>query len=114
MPSINKLETGVTLIMNYLEPWEKYHESDSYLVKELRREVCNKHILFSVDAQAIARRCDCDDVLFKLSNFTHQYAVVHLTYSRESDSTFPITELYVDLEDWIKNRMIPDNQDYTI
>ncbi len=102
------------LTMEFIEPWEKYITDTTSVNNELKREVCNKHILFSVDAQAIARRCDCDDVLFKLSNFTHQYAVVHLTYSRESDSTFPITELYVDLEDWVKNRMLLDNQDYMI
>lgn len=59
---------------------------------ELRREVCEKHILFGLDAKVIARRQELDDFLFALPG--GRYASVHLTWSQESDPTWPSTAIY--------------------
>lgn len=99
--------------MDFIEPWEEYEHNSNHAEKELARELCKDHSLYNVKASALAHRCDCDDILFQLSDFTHEYAVVHLTYSIESDPAYPLTELFENWEAWKNNRMISDNQDYT-
>ncbi|RCU50572.1 hypothetical protein DU002_09135 [Corallincola holothuriorum] len=99
--------------MEYLEPWEEYEKNHEAAAKELARELCPAHILYKVKASAVAYRCDCDDVLFKLSGFTHEYAVVHLTYSKETEPAYPSTELFESKEAWVTNCMLPDHEDYT-
>ena len=98
--------------MEYLEPWENYENDSSASEKELTRELCKEHVLYGVKVKAVAHRCDCDDVLFELSNFSHKYAVVHLTFSREKDPSYPSFELYNDIEAWVSGRMKPDNDEY--
>ena len=100
--------------MEYLEPWEEYSKNSISAEMELKRELCEHHILYGVKAKAVAHRCDCDDVLFKLSEFTHEYAVVHLTFSKESNPEYPSTELFKNIESWSESCMIPDHQEYTL
>jgi hypothetical protein len=81
---------------------------------ELAREVGPQHVLRGKKARAIARRQDCDDVLFALEDGTSACAVVHLTYSRreESDPRWPSTEIFSSLEEWHAKRMLPDHEDF--
>ena len=55
--------------MNYFEPWEEISWDATQTNIELKKEVSNGHVLFKVEAEAIAHRIDCDDVLFKLTNY---------------------------------------------
>ena len=74
----------------FLEPW--HHCDDARLEIELRREVCEKHVLFGIEARIMARRQDCDNCLFSLPN--GRFAEVHLTWPKESDPTWPDTRIY--------------------
>ena len=99
--------------MEFLDPWEEYENNSLTTIDELKRELCKEHILYGVKVSAIAHRCDCDDVLFRLHDFSHEYAVVHLTYSKETKLEFPSTELFKNKDSWVNDCMIPDNEEYT-
>jgi hypothetical protein len=74
----------------FSEPW---HACDGTRLKdELRREVCQKHVLHGIDAKIIARRQDCDQFLFELDD--GRFAEVHLTWSKETDPAWPDTRIY--------------------
>jgi hypothetical protein len=76
-------------------PWERIDGRGEPLVVELGRELSPQHILFGVAAIAVARRADCDDVLFATADPLKPLAVVHLTWSStiESDPFFPATTI---------------------
>jgi hypothetical protein len=82
------------------ESWEPITDEAvaSSLLTELTREVCQKHRIFQRAIRALARRVDCDDVLFLTNDAERPLAVVHLTWrgQEESDPTWPITELFAD------------------
>jgi len=97
--------------IEWLEPWGETEPNG--FETELKREVKSGHPLYGIQVKAIARRFDCDDVLFALVKHSHALAVVHLTYSSsEFNSQWPQTRFFANLEDWIENCMKPDNQDY--
>jgi hypothetical protein len=96
------------------EPWQAI--LDSYAqnaAKELHRETCEGHVLHGKVVTAIGNRKDCDDVLFYLGNVSPKFAVVHLTYQKESRPEWPSTSLYESIEDWIENCMTPDAAEYS-
>lgn len=74
-------------------------ETKQALEAELRREVRRGHPLYSVLLEAIARRDDCDDVLFSL-NTSSTVAIVHLSYSIEEDPLWPHTQVFDSLSEW--------------
>jgi hypothetical protein len=84
------------------EPWAKVDADGQRLEAELKKEVGPKHQLFGKLAKAIARRADCDDVLFEIAGDTNEYAVVHLTWSgsTERDPRWPATTLFSSLDAW--------------
>jgi hypothetical protein len=82
------------------------------MVAELRREVPAGHVLFGRTVQTVGRRQDRDDVLFYLGESVPQFAVVHLTYTRETRPEWPDTTLFDTLEAWIDQCMIPDAEDF--
>lgn len=88
-------------------------ETAQGLEQELAKEVAPGHQLFGLPAHALGRRTDTDDVLFEVSANSHPYAVVHLTWrgTTETDTTWPVTELYRDLRDWVDTRMETDHRD---
>jgi hypothetical protein len=63
----------------WMTPWVEVVNAAA-LEEELRREVAAGHLLFGLPVTAVARRRDCDDVLFKVLDGTNRYAVVHLTW----------------------------------
>lgn len=85
--------------------WESIENSKEYFKRELIKEVSENHILYGVEVKEIARREDCDDVLFLLLDGSNRYAVVHLTWSgkREDSKNYPKTRLYDNLEEVIIN-----------
>lgn len=98
-----------------LAPWVAVPDDASPLVAELHRELRTDHPLHGIQARAVARRWDCDDVLFQIDGRAEQYADVHLTGSGRVDPNqgWPHTELYLDAPDWRVRCMIPDHEDYT-
>ena len=86
--------------------------SASDLVGELKKEVTLGHVLFEArEIQAIAKREDCDDVLFGVDNLL---AVVHLTWSgKEDNPQWPHTELYGSWSEFVSERMQKDVVEYS-
>jgi hypothetical protein len=57
----------------------------------------------------LARRQDCDDVLFALEDGTGRVAVVHLSYQIERDPRWPSVEWFDGIEDFCRRRMQTDH-----
>jgi hypothetical protein len=92
--------------------WPVPPEHDAGTAAELHREMCAGHVLFGRTVQAVGRRQDCDDVLFYLGEAVPQFAVVHITYARETRPEWPETVFFDTLEGWIERSMIPDAEDF--
>ena len=88
--------------MEFLEPW--FQCSGSGLVDELRRELPPGHVLANVEVSVVARRHDCDDVLFTLNDGSGRLALVHLTWSqaKETIPVFPATRIFLGLNMWLE------------
>jgi hypothetical protein len=89
--------------LQWLTPWEPVDDSNPPLVAELKKELGSNHVLHGLEFVAIGRRVDCDDVLFGTSDQTKPLAVVHLTWTgnTEADPRWPTTAIYKDWQDWI-------------
>ncbi|UOQ78732.1 hypothetical protein MUN84_09460 [Hymenobacter sp. 5516J-16] len=81
---------------------------------ELRRELVPCHSLHAVAAVAVGRSAASDDVLFRLLNAEHEYALVHLTWAGrpERSEKWPYTELYKTWHDFLTQRMQQDQLEY--
>jgi hypothetical protein len=97
--------------LRWLEPWRPITEESHAraLEAELAREVNDQHILYGTRATAVATG-NCDDVLYLLASGPFQLAVVHLTWSGKTDlhDEFPSTDVYVDLDSFVRDRMMID------
>ncbi|MEM7634499.1 MAG: hypothetical protein AAF299_08060, partial [Pseudomonadota bacterium] len=64
---------------------------------------------FAQTAVAVARRQDCDDVLFWVPATDFEFAVVHLTYSNrpETNPVWPMTGTYKSLSDFVESEFLP-------
>ncbi len=94
------------------DPWKRIMDGGEELVAELQREVCKKHPPYGVNVKAVGHRIDCDDVLFTTSETERPLAVVHLTYSKEDDPTWPATSFFNGWGDWIENCLLGDALEY--
>jgi hypothetical protein len=67
--------------IEWLEPWSPVADTTVRrgLEQELLLEVADGHALFGQRVATVARRCDCDDVLFELEGL-----------SNSRSSTFPM------------------------
>jgi hypothetical protein len=89
-----------------LEPWSAVTNARG-LEAELARELVPGHRLHGRPGlRAVARRSDCDDVLFLSETIA---AVVHLTWAKEPDPHHPTTEIFSSVEDFVGRRMNPDH-----
>jgi len=97
-----------------LEPWESVGVGEK-LVAELHLELPPHHTLYRCRVEAVARRRDNDDVLFRVVEEPARLAVVHLTWrmAEEPDPHFPWTRFYVDLQDWVERCMIPAHREWS-
>lgn len=79
--------------------WEVIENSKDYFKEELHKEINKNHILHGIEVKEIARREDCDDVLFLLLDGSNRYAVVHLTWKgkKENNPCYPKTKIYDNL-----------------
>lgn len=105
---INTLKDGHYL----LKPWIE-EQSDIY-VSELYKELSSSHLLKDKKVKIIARRIDCDEVLFQLLEKPEKYGQVHLTWAGKAEQNvkWPRTKIYDSFEEWISTRMMIDNNEY--
>ncbi|ULO08517.1 hypothetical protein H1230_06835 [Paenibacillus sp. 19GGS1-52] len=96
--------------LNFLEPWEE--DNNLFFVNELENEVVDDHELSGIRLKTIARRMDQDDFLFQLIEEPNKYVEVHLTWTKESSKNYPRYKFFSTFQEWINNRMIPDNFEY--
>lgn len=89
----------------WLVPWHPIEDGrpDDRTAKELYAELCERHNLFGIQARPVARRQDCDDVLFELLDGSGRFAVVHLTYAQhpETNQQWPGTTVYRDWSEFL-------------
>ena len=108
--------------MEWLEPWvpiskldwpeyQKAEYSQAWQ-NQLKREVGPRHVLLGEDVTLIARRFDCDDALFQLSD--GRVADVHLTWSKgpEPDPLWPNTQVFEGLDEWSSAVMARAHDDW--
>jgi hypothetical protein len=83
-------------------PWHPVTGSDrERLEAELRRELCPGHILYGLPVLAVGRRYDQDNGLYIVATQPPSLAVVHLTYSVETDPAWPGCTRYDSIEEWL-------------
>ena len=91
------------------EPWYwTYHD----LSNQLQIELSDDHQLKSKKVKTIARRQDCDDVLFELED--GKFALVHLTWRQtaHTDNQWPSTKIFNSWNEVYVNRILPDAKDF--
>lgn len=103
--------------MEWLEPWYSIADipdHSSATVWELQRELTVGHQLYGLPVRAIARRQDCDDVLFQIDDGTGRVAVVHLTWKQggREQPPWPATAIYPSMQVWVTEGMKPDNDEF--
>ena len=93
-----------------LGPWESPVDDAqrTYFEDELRREISQQHVLSGKAVRALGHRVDMDDVVFLVEGGP-QVATVHLTYSFESDPSWPRTHFYDSIEELGRVQMRPDH-----
>lgn len=94
----------------FLEPWIMNESQE--LVRELEKEVNRSHILFGINLRTVARRIDQDDVLYQIVNDPGKYVEVHLTWAKNESELWPRAKIYNTFDEWIINRMNPNNAAY--
>ena len=108
-----------TFRSHVIKPWHSLaDESPAYargLIAELKRELAPTHPLFNQTVAAIARRYDCDDVLFYWGESPGRYAVVHLTWTGKQERwpSWPETNLYDSFDAFVDQRMKVDADEYS-
>ena len=115
-----------------LEPWSTVDiEQKIFFEDELSKEVTpvkplfgflssakkDNHILVDVEISTFAKYGPNDDVLFAVNKKgdNNSLATVHLTWKsrdKEHSNYFPATHFYLDFNDFVERRMIPDNKDW--
>jgi hypothetical protein len=93
------------------DPW---YWSDIDLSRQLQVEVSPFHILHLVKTKTIARRKDNDDVLFELIEHQYKYAVVHLTWSSNIQTTgdYPRARLFKSWADVYSSCIMKDHEKF--
>jgi hypothetical protein len=103
--------------MEWLVPWHPAIDGTSCdaMVRELRAELCEAHILFGIPVRQIGHRQDCDDALFEFLDGTNRVAVVHLTFAQhpEPDPIWPETRIFENINAFIRDEMIPTHEEWS-
>ena len=100
--------------VEWQHPWEPIlDENDAKRLRnELEQEASTNHPLFRVDAIAVARRVDCDDVLFLTDLPDRPLAVVHLTWrgSTEANPQWPGVRFFESWQEWQEHCLLPGGE----
>lgn len=78
-------------------------EEAAALERELAAELVAQHPLSGVDTQCLARRRDSDDAVFRLRGHRCEFAIVHLTWARESSPAWPATVFCANQADLVES-----------
>lgn len=97
-------------IIKWQDPW--YAHSSNEIDKTLKSNLPAGHVLFGEEVRSVARRKDNDDVLFYLPGNDVQFAIVHLTYSKETDPKFPHTVLLSTIEE-LRAKIVADIEEFS-
>jgi hypothetical protein len=90
--------------VQFREPWVPIEESKGKpFVEELQREMSPEHPLFGQRVEAVGRRRDNDDVLFRFGASLEDCAIVHLTWTgkRETSGLWPSTKIFDSVEKFL-------------
>ena len=100
--------------LTWIEPWHPIDAKQGVeLAQELQREIGSlEHLLFGRSAIAVGARRDLDDFLFYLGPTPPSFALVHLTWARESRREWPHAELFETAQDWIERGLRAAVLDY--
>jgi hypothetical protein len=103
-------------MMGFKVPWLSISEyppdKGVAMSHEALGEIGAGHPLSGKKLTTLARRQDCDDVLF-LINDGPEVAVVHLTWSSRRESRgFPVAHLFSDLAEFMNSRMEADRIEF--
>jgi hypothetical protein len=99
--------------MDWLEPWIAVDgEEKRRLTQEVALEVGVGHLLYGLQVTVVGKSLASDDVLVQLLQYSHEYAVVHLTWQREKSASWPFTTLFLDLDAFATTRIKVDNSGY--
>jgi hypothetical protein len=101
----------------WLEPWYSIADDPRQVEamgRELRRELGLEHPLAGLPVLALARRQDCDDVLFHLLDGSGRVAAVHLTWTQSVPERPPLpgTALYSSFALWVEEGMKEDHAEF--
>jgi hypothetical protein len=95
-----------------LQPWGELTSSQAEaFLREIRTELSTGHSLHGVNLKVIARSVQADEVLFQLDD--GRVCQVHLTWRGSAEQPpWPGHRIFSTLEDWVREVMVPDNEDY--
>lgn len=101
--------------LNFLEPYcdalDMEEKSISSLIKELKNELPQSHVLYNESYELIARKSNNDDVVLELEN--GKIAVVHLTWNSKTEADgYPKTRIYENKKDFWEKEMKFDITDF--
>lgn len=101
---LNSMQPEPSSDFEWPELWQAITDEAvaSSFLAELLKELGPGHCLFQRAVKAVARREDCDDVLFLTNGRDRPLAEVHLTWrgSTEPDPAWPATTFFAGWEDW--------------
>ena len=103
--------------MEWLEPWWDVSEQEAdYRQKfeqQLLVEVGPDHVLYGLTLKMVGKRDGSDDVLFSIEDGSRRVVMVHLTWSKEQQtSDWPITTFFDSLSSWGELYMEIDHNDF--
>jgi hypothetical protein len=96
----------------FLKPWQRLNfEQGEPLLREVLTEISPGYALYGMPLVPIARSLQADDVLFQLDD--NRVVTVHITYRRAPEPPpWPSSRIYENLDAWVEEIMIPQNQEY--
>jgi len=108
------------------EPWATITiEQKIFFEDELRKEITpqntlpgidkSAHVLSGYECSAVCSNLHADDVLFsihKQSGSNWSYALVHLPYSKQTNSKWPSTTFFESFDEFKFRRVYPDKADW--
>lgn len=97
---------------SFSEPWRELISSEAEaFLREMRTELSPRHPLHGVNLKAIAASGQADDMLFQLDD--GRVCQVHLTWRRSAEQPpWPRHRMFATLEEWVREVMVPDHEDY--
>jgi hypothetical protein len=103
--------------VEWLVPWYSIAADPAQVAgmeRELRGELSTGHPLYGLPVRTLARRQDCDDVLFAIEDGSGRVAVVHLTWTHSPPERppWPGTVVYPSFEAWVAVAMRPDHEEF--